>query len=164
MKRLSFFGILLIVFALWGCAGIRTDAHEKDLNHQNRTNIIGYGAEHAKIIGPVFFDETGPCSRISFYRHVVEQNSKVDDIIDIKMEALRTNFVDRCSYSGLAVSYESLSAEEAMAWRASADTIAIFPKDKEKEIIEKRGLGASIWAGIASVAATVFLILFIASD
>lgn len=164
MKKLQLFGIFLASFVLFGCAGTRIDFHEKDLNHQSRTSIVNYGAERAKIIGPVFYEETGECSRISFYRYVVSQNPKADDVIDIKMEEFKKSWLTSCRYSGLAVSYESLSADEALIWKSAGDSIAVYPKDKEKSIVEQRGFGAVIWGSIATAAAAVFLILFIANN
>ena len=68
----------------------------------------------------------------------------------------------RCKYSGLAVSYETLSVEEAAKWHDIGDS-ALFVKDKGtgKEQKVETPIGAYIWAGIASVAATVFIILFV---
>lgn len=159
--QLVFFCAMLM-FA--SCATVRTDSSERDITYHNRTNIVNYGAEHAEIIGPVLWEENAKCSKISFLAFAISRNPNIDDIINIVMEEHKNTMTRsvRCKYSGLAVSYETLSVEEAAKWHDIGDS-ALFVKDKGtgKEQKVETPIGAYIWAGIASVAATVFIILFV---
>ena len=156
---LSFFFLLF----LSSCAMTRTDNGERDVTYQNRTNIVGYGAERAKIIGPVIWQDQSKCSKISFLQFAVSQNPKIDDMINIVTEEYKTptNSV-YCKYSGLAVSYESLSVEEAAEWKDFGDSAILkADRDKEKTQTIEPSKTPVVVAIFATIAATVMTILFV---
>ena len=142
----------------------RTDYGERDVTYQNRTNIVGYGAERAKIIGPVIWQDQNKCSKISFLQFAVSQNPKIDDMINIVTEEYKNNTTNSvyCKYSGLAVSYESLSVEEASEWKDIGDSaIFIADRDKEKTQTIEPSKVPIVVAIFATIAATVMTILFV---
>lgn len=142
----------------------RTDYSERNVTYQNRTNIVSYGAEHAKIIGPVIWQDQNKCSKISFLQYAVTQDPRVDDMINIVTEEYKNNTTNSvyCKYSGLAVSYESLSVEEAAEWHDTGDSaIFIADKNKEKKQVVEPSIWPYVWGGIATIATTVMTILFV---
>lgn len=159
---------IIILFAtaifLSSCAMTRTDYGERDVTYQNRTNIVGYGAERAKIIGPVIWQDQDKCSKISFLQFAVSQNPRIDDMINIVTEEYKNNTTNSvyCKYSGLAVSYESLSVEEASEWKDIGDSaIFIADRDKEKTQTIEPSKAPIVVAIFATIAATVMTILFV---
>ena len=164
MKKFQKSIFLIIVLFLSSCAMTRTDNGERDVTYQNRTNIVGYGAERAKIIGPVIWQDQSKCSKISFLQFAVSQNPKIDDIINIVTEEYKNNTTNSvyCKYSGLAVSYESLSVEEAAEWKDIGDS-AIFKADRDKEKTQtiEPSKTPVVVAIFATIAATVMTILFV---
>ncbi len=160
--QMSIFLTLALLFS--GCAMTRTDSSERDITYQNRTNIVNYGAEHAKIIGPVIWQDQHKCSKISFLEFAVSKNPRVDDMINIVTEEYKNNTTNSvyCKYSGLAVSYESLSVEEAAEWHGIGDSaIFIADKDKEKKQVVEPSRTPIVVAIFATIAATVMTILFV---
>ena len=163
MKKFQKSIFLIIVLFLSSCAMTRTDNGERDVTYQNRTNIVNYGAERAKIIGPVIWQDQSKCSKISFLQFAVSQNPKIDDMINIVTEEYKTptNSV-YCKYSGLAVSYESLSVEEAAEWKDIGDSAILkADRDKEKTQTIEPSKTPVVVAIFATIAATVMTILFV---
>ncbi len=164
MKKFQIPIFLIVSVFLSSCAMTRTDNSERNITYQNRTNIVNYGAEHAKIIGPVIWQDQNKCSKISFLQFAVSQNPRIDDMINIVTEEYKNNTTNSvyCKYSGLAVSYESLSVEEAAEWKSIGDS-AIFKADRDKE--KKQEIEPSktpiVVAIFATIAATVMTILFL---
>ena len=155
--------LLAIVLFLFGCATTRTDHSERNVTYQNRTNIVNYGAERAKIVGLVIWQDENKCSKISFLQFAISQNPKIDDMINIVTEEYKNNTTHSvyCKYSGLAVSYESLSVEEAIEWKDIGDSaIFIADKDKEKKQVVESSKVPIVWAALASITAIVMTILF----
>ncbi len=164
MKNFKIFIFLTLVLLFSGCAMTHTDYSERNITYQNRTNIVSYGAEHAKIIGPVIWQDQNKCSKISFLQYAVTQDPRVDDMINIVTEEYKNNTTNSvyCKYSGLAVSYESLSVEEAAEWHDVGDSaIFIADKDKEKKQVVEPSKGPIVWAIFATIATTVMTILFV---
>lgn len=164
MKKFQIPIFLIVSVFLSSCAMTRTDNSERNITYQNRTNIVNYGAEHAKIIGPVIWQDQNKCSKISFLQFAVSQNPRIDDMINIVTEEYKNNTTNSvyCKYSGLAVSYESLSVEEAAEWKSIGDS-AIFKADRDKE--KKQEIEPSktpiVVSIFATIAATVMTILFL---
>ncbi len=164
MKKFQIPIFLIVSVFLSSCAMTRTDNSERNITYQNRTNIVSYGAEHAKIIGPVIWQDQNKCSKISFLQFAVSQNPRIDDMINIVTEEYKNNTTNSvyCKYSGLAVSYESLSVEEAAEWKSIGDS-AIFKADRDKEKKQKIEPSKTpiVVAIFATIAATVMTILFL---
>ena len=164
MKKFQKSIFLIIVLFLSSCAMTRTDNGERDVTYQNRTNIVNYGAERAKIIGPVIWQDQSKCSKISFLQFAVSQNPKIDDMINIVTEEYKNNTTNSvyCKYSGLAVSYESLSVEEAAEWKDIGDSAILkADRDKEKTQTIEPSKTPVVVAIFATIAATVMTILFV---
>lgn len=165
MKKLQLFILLACALFFSSCAMSRIDNNTRDITYHNRTNIVNYGAEHAKIIGPVFLETNAKCSDIDFFKNANGKDPRIDDIINVKMEEYQSAATRSysCKYSGLAVSYESLSVEEAAEWHAVGDS-AVFLKNEGKEgkpqIVEP-SRAPVIWGILATVVATVMTALFI---
>ncbi len=164
-KLIAILSLFFLLF-LSSCAMTRTDYGERDVTYQNRTNIVNYGAERAKIIGPVIWQDQNKCSKISFLQFAVSKNPNIDDMINIVTEEYKNNTTNSvyCKYSGLAVSYESLSVEEAAEWHNIGDSaIFIADKDKEKKQTIEPSKTPVIVAIFATITATVMTILFVKS-
>lgn len=158
------FSLLLSAALLAACSMTRTDYHDRDMLQHNRQNIVAYGAERAKIIGPVFWTSPGHCSEIAFLKSASLSNGKIKNVIDIKMEQTVNNTTNSsfCDYSGLAVSYESLTLEEAEAWHDIGDSTAVpLEKKVPKDQVVKPSIAPYIWGGISTVAAVVLLIVLL---
>lgn len=164
MKKFQLPIFLIVSVFLSSCAMTRTDNGERNITYQNRTNIVNYGAEHAKIIGPVIWQDQNKCSKISFLQFAVSQNPRIDDMINIVTEEYKNNTTNSvyCKYSGLAVSYESLSVEEAAEWKSIGDS-AIFKADRDKEKKQEiePSKGPIVVAIFATIAAAAMTILFL---
>ncbi len=169
MKLLKVLAIASIGL-LSACATTRSDYHDRDVAYLNRTNIVSYGAERAKVISPVFWSNPGKCSEIAFLKQASLQNAKIKNIIDIKMEQIDTHSTNSsyCEYSGLALSYESLSVEEAQEWndmenlntKKNLTTNSLEGKIPPNQEI-KPPIWPYIWGSLSSVAALVILLVLI---
>ena len=126
MKRTSKLQLVMISAAaamlLSGCASTKMTnvVTMNDIEHQQKANIQAYSAQKAKILGPVFFKQDGPCSEVDFLKFINSQMPDAHDIIHVRMEYHKVkegmSEKEYCKYYGLPVSYTDISVEEAAKW------------------------------------------------
>lgn len=108
-----------------------------DVSHTETEVLRAYGAEHAYVLGPAFLKSEGRCSEIDFLKFVSTKYAEAEDIINVRMEESSSKsgmeVTYSCKYSGLAVAYKSMTAEEAKAWKQA------LPKPEVKEEQEEGG-------------------------
>lgn len=158
------FPLMFSAMLLASCSMTRTDYHDREVAYHDRQNLVAYGAERAKIIGPVFWTSPGHCSEIAFLKSASLSNGKIKNVIDIKMEQTVNNTTNAsfCDYSGIAVSYEPLTLEEAEAWHEIGDSVFVPMENKvPKDQVVKPSIVPYIWGGVSTVAAIVLLIVLL---
>jgi hypothetical protein len=110
------------LFAFSGCATVSTTKVDKinDIKHEENTEVRAFGGLKTVVLGPVFFKQDGPCSEVDFFKFVNSKMPEAKDLYRIRMEfhQEKNGMVEKqyCKYSGLAVNYVEISADEAAKW------------------------------------------------